>query len=63
MAGVLLKQMHRRRSRQGGVTSIEYGLIATLIAVAILGALSATGDNGKSMWTGWMDVVLNIISR
>ena len=30
---------------QGGVTAIEYGLIAALIAVAIIGILSAVGTN------------------
>ena len=30
---------------QSGTTAIEYGLIASLIAVAIIGALSATGGN------------------
>ena len=30
---------------QSGGTAIEYGLIAALIGVAIIGALSATGGN------------------
>lgn len=28
-----------------GATAIEYGLIAALIAVAIIGAITAVGDN------------------
>ena len=30
---------------QSGATAIEYGLIASLIGVAIIGAISATGGN------------------
>lgn len=45
----------RTRQRQQGVTAIEYALLVALIALVILGALSATGlDNGRiwSIWTG-----------
>ncbi|MDR7151489.1 Flp pilus assembly pilin Flp [Hydrogenophaga palleronii] len=45
----------RSRQRQQGVTAIEYALLVALIALAVLGALSATGlDNGRiwSIWTG-----------
>ena len=34
-----------------GATAIEYGLIAALIAVAIMGALSNLGGGSKGMWT------------
>ncbi len=30
---------------ESGATAIEYGLIAALIAVAIIGAISAVGDS------------------
>jgi len=30
---------------QSGATAIEYGLIASLIGVAIIGAVSATGNS------------------
>jgi pilus assembly protein Flp/PilA len=30
---------------EGGTTAIEYGLIASLIAAAIIGALSAVGNS------------------
>ena len=36
---------HRFVKCESGATAIEYGLIASLIAVAIIGALSATGGN------------------
>ncbi|MEM5273785.1 Flp family type IVb pilin [Cupriavidus taiwanensis] len=33
-----------------GVTSIEYALLGMLIAIAIVGAVSAVGDSVKSMY-------------
>ena len=36
------------QSDQGGATAIEYALIASLIAVFIIGALSALGTNLSS---------------
>ncbi|NQY97568.1 MAG: Flp family type IVb pilin [Henriciella sp.] len=32
-------------SNESGATAIEYGLIAALIAVAVIGAVTALGDN------------------
>jgi pilus assembly protein Flp/PilA len=43
----------RPRYQHRGVTSIEYALIASLIAVAIVGAIAATGDANGSIWTSW----------
>jgi pilus assembly protein Flp/PilA len=34
-----------------GATAIEYGLIAALIAIAMLGALSGLGGGVGGMWT------------
>lgn len=36
---------------ESGATAIEYGLIAALIAVAIIGAVSAVGDSVASIFT------------
>ncbi|HWI75519.1 MAG TPA: Flp family type IVb pilin [Sphingomicrobium sp.] len=36
---------------QRGATAIEYGLIAALIVVAIMGALSSLGGGVGGMWT------------
>lgn len=36
---------------ESGATAIEYGLIAALIAVAIIGAVSAVGDSVASTFT------------
>lgn len=34
-----------------GATAIEYGLIAALIAIAMMGGLSALGGGAGGMWT------------
>ena len=35
---------------QRGATAIEYGLIAALIVVAMMGALSTLGGGANGMW-------------
>ena len=40
-----------------GATAIEYGLIAALIAVAIVGALKNLGGGSSGMWTKISDQV------
>jgi pilus assembly protein Flp/PilA len=44
----LVKQIARE---EDGVTAIEYGLIAALIAVVIMGAVSTVGTDLKSVFT------------
>ena len=39
------KFITRFLKNESGATAIEYGLIAALIAVVLVGALSATGDS------------------
>jgi Flp pilus assembly pilin Flp len=38
---------------QRGVTSIEYALMATLIAVAIIVGVGATGNANALNWANW----------
>ncbi len=38
-------------SDESGVTAIEYALIASLIAVAIIGAVTTVGTNTKKVFT------------
>jgi pilus assembly protein Flp/PilA len=38
-------------SDESGVTAIEYALIASLIAVAIIGAVTTVGGNISSVFT------------
>lgn len=39
-----IKWLKTFRRREEGVTAVEYGLIAGLIAVAVVGALTSNGD-------------------
>lgn len=39
-------------AEEDGVTAIEYGLIAALIAVAIVGAVKLLGTNLSKVFTG-----------
>ena len=40
--------MRKFFENESGATAIEYGLIAALIAVAIIGAVSTLGENTSS---------------
>ena len=40
---------------ESGATAIEYGLIAALVAVAAIGALTSVGDQLGSLFTGVSD--------
>ena len=47
-----IRTMGRKlRSDKRGATVIEYGLIASLIIIAIMGALSALGGGSNGMWS------------
>ena len=49
---IAVRTMGRKlRSDKRGATAIEYGLIAALIAVAIMGALQSLGGGSNGMWT------------
>jgi len=41
----MTRRLTQLRRDESGATAIEYGLIAALIAVAIIGALQALGTN------------------
>lgn len=43
---------------ESGVTAIEYGLLAALIAVAIIGGVSATGTSIEALYIFWTTEVL-----
>lgn len=43
---------------ESGVTAIEYGLLAALIAVTIVGALSATGTSLEGIYVAWSTAVI-----
>lgn len=43
---------------QRGVTSIEYALIAFLIAIAIIVGVGATGEANALSWSNWTGQVI-----
>jgi pilus assembly protein Flp/PilA len=43
--------LHRLCSDKRGATAIEYGLIAALIVIAMMGGLSTMGGGIGGMWT------------
>ena len=47
---IAIRNLRRLRSDKRGATAIEYGLIVSLIVVAIIGALSALGGGAGGMW-------------
>jgi len=49
--------MGRLRSDERGATAVEYGLIAALIVIAMLGGLSTLGGGSGGMWTGLKDKI------
>lgn len=51
------RTLRRLLADQGGATAIEYGLIAALIVVAMVGALAQLGGGTMGMWTDINDKV------
>ena len=47
----MLAAFHRVLNDESGVTAIEYGLIASLIALVIVGVLSTVGGNLSTTFT------------
>jgi len=43
--------LRRLRTDQKGATAVEYGLIAALIVIAMMGGLRALGGGAGGMWT------------
>ena len=46
---------------ESGVTAIEYGLLAALIAVTIVGAVGATGTSLEALYTTWSALVVTAL--
>ena len=58
MESTALQHIERFINDDSGVTAIEYGLIAALIAVAIIGAVTATGTALTAMYAYWSSAVV-----
>lgn len=46
-----------------GATAVEYGLIAGLMTLALVGALASTGDGTSDKWEGVSDDVSDAMSN
>ena len=53
------KTLRRMLTDQTGATAIEYGLIAALIVIAMMGGLRTLGGGAGGMWTKVHDQVTN----
>lgn len=53
------KLMRTLRADDRGATAVEYGLIAALIVVAMIGGLNALGGGANGMWGKINNVVQN----
>jgi pilus assembly protein Flp/PilA len=56
-----VRSASRWAADERGVTAIEYGLLAALIVVTIIGAISATGTSMTAMYTFWSVAVLGAL--
>jgi pilus assembly protein Flp/PilA len=52
----------RLRNDEDGVTAIEYGLLAALIAVVCIGAFNATGTSLGAIFDYWSSAVVEAIN-
>lgn len=52
-----MKKIARFFQSESGATAIEYGLIAALIAVAIIGAVGALGSNTATAFNEVKDAI------
>lgn len=59
----MLKQARFSERHQKGVTSIEYALLATLIALGAILGISALGGANGAGWDVWVAKVAAVITR
>ena len=45
-----IRTLRRLRSDKRGATAIEYGLIAALICIAVIGGMKSLGGGSNGMW-------------
>lgn len=48
---IMIKFLSKVRSNEEGATAIEYGLIAALIAIALIASLTAVGGSLSTIFT------------
>jgi len=55
--GAIRRTLRRLLADQKAATAVEYGLIAALIVVAVIGSISLLGGGSGGMWTRISDEV------
>ena len=59
----MIKMLHSFAKDESGATAIEYGLIAALVSVAAIGALSAMGDSLVDIFNRVKDELANAAAK
>ena len=55
-----MNMIQRLINEESGATAVEYGLIAGLVAVAVIAALTALGDSLNSLFSDVADTVSSV---
>lgn len=58
--GAIRMILRRLPADQGGATAVEYGLIAALIVIALIGGLASLGGGAGGMWTDLSTEIQNV---
>jgi pilus assembly protein Flp/PilA len=59
----MAKVLVRLLADDSGATSIEYGLIAALIAIALIGAFTALGGVNGSLWAAMQNKAVPVFEN
>ncbi|HVL74840.1 MAG TPA: Flp family type IVb pilin [Noviherbaspirillum sp.] len=57
--GAIRRILRRLLADDSGATAIEYGLIASLIIIAMMGGLATLGGGAGGMWTKIQEAVVS----
>ncbi len=59
--GAIPTTLRRLLAEQRGATAIEYGLIAALIVISMMGGLAMRGGGAGGMWTDLSNTLATIM--
>ena len=59
----MIKSIGKVFEDESGATAIEYGLIAALVSVAAIGALTAMGSSLETMFNSVSDELTNAVNN
>jgi pilus assembly protein Flp/PilA len=55
----MLELIRRIKRCENGATAVEYGLIVSLIVIAIVASMGQFGSSSQSMWNGVSNKIIN----